>query len=159
MATATGSCSRTDDVFAFGAAPALGNTPGLTAPASAIVASPDGAGYTVFSVDGGAFAFGSARFHGSVAGSRLNGPIVDAALTASGDGYWMLGRDGGVFGFPGPGLPPGGTPHLTITPVVSGLSIPWDLGFLPDGSMLWTERGRNVEGRSSTARRACSRAE
>ena len=132
-------------VFAFGAAPALGNTPGLTAPASAIVASPDGAGYTVFSVDGGAFAFGSARFHGSVAGSRLNGPIVDAALTASGDGYWMLGRDGGVFGFPGPGLPPGGTPHLTITPVVSGLSIPWDLGFLPDGSMLWTERAGTLK--------------
>ena len=48
----------------------------------------------------------------------------------------MLGRDGGVFGFPGPGLPPGGTPHLTVTPILSGLSIPWDLGFLPDGSML-----------------------
>jgi glucose/arabinose dehydrogenase len=132
-------------VFAFGAAPALGNTPRLAAPASAIVASPDGAGYTVISVDGGAFAFGSAQFHGSVAGSRLNGPIVDAALTASGDGYWMLGRDGGVFGFPGPGLPPGGTPHLTITPVVSGLSIPWDLGFLPDGSMLWTERAGTLK--------------
>ena len=91
--------------FAFGAAPALGNTPGLTAPASAIVASPDGAGYTVFSVDGGAFAFGSARFHGSVAGSRLNGPIVDAALTASGDGYWMLGRDGRRLRLPRPRPP------------------------------------------------------
>ena len=91
---------------------------------TAIQAAPDGGGYLVTSADGGAFAFGTAQFHGSVAGARLNGPIVDAAMTASGDGYWMLGRDGGVFGFPGPGLPPGGTPHLTVTPILSGLEHP-----------------------------------
>jgi glucose/arabinose dehydrogenase len=133
-------------VFAFGAAPALGSTPRLAAAATAIQAAPDGAGYLVTSADGGAFAFGSARFHGSVAGARLNGPIVDTAMTAAGDGYWMLGRDGGVFGFPGPGLPPGGTPHLTATPIVSGLSIPWDLAFLPDGSLLYTERAGTLRG-------------
>jgi glucose/arabinose dehydrogenase len=127
-------------VLAFGAAPGLGSTPALQFPAVSIQAAPDGGGYLVTSADGGAFAFGSARFHGSVAGARLNGPIVDTALTPSGDGYWMLGRDGGVFGFPGPGLPPGGRPTLTVTPIATGLTVPWDLGFLPDSSIVFTER-------------------
>ena len=127
-------------VFPFGNAAALGSTPRLASPAAAIQAAPDGVGYLVIAADGGAFAFGSARFRGSVAGARLNGPIIDGAMTDTGDGYWMLGLDGGVFGFPGPGLPPGGTPRLSVTPVVTGLTIPWDLGFLPDGSMVFTER-------------------
>jgi glucose/arabinose dehydrogenase len=127
-------------VLAFGAAPSLGSTPRLAFAASAIQPAPDGNGYLVAAADGGAFVFGSSAFHGSAAGARLNGPVVDAAVTATGDGYWMLGRDGGVFGFPGPPFPPGGTPHLTVTPVLTGLAIPWDLGFLPDGSLLFTER-------------------
>jgi glucose/arabinose dehydrogenase len=32
------------------------------------------------------------------------------------------------------------TPRLVVTPVVSGLSNPWDVAFTPDGTMLWTER-------------------
>ena len=32
----------------------------------------------------------------------MNAPIVDAALARDGDGYWLLGRDGGVFTLPGP---------------------------------------------------------
>jgi glucose/arabinose dehydrogenase len=31
-------------------------------------------------------------------------------------------------------------PPLSVTTVASGLSIPWDLAFLPDGSMLYTQR-------------------
>ena len=31
-------------------------------------------------------------------------------------------------------------PALTVTPLVEGLSIPWDLGFTPDGTMVFTER-------------------
>ncbi len=31
-------------------------------------------------------------------------------------------------------------PTLTVTTLISGLSIPWDLGFTPDGTMLFTER-------------------
>lgn len=32
-------------------------------------------------------------------------------------------------------------PRLSVETVVGGLSFPWDLGFTPDGSMLFTERG------------------
>ena len=31
-------------------------------------------------------------------------------------------------------------PPMTVTPVQSGLDIPWDIGFLPDRTMLFTER-------------------
>jgi glucose/arabinose dehydrogenase len=31
-------------------------------------------------------------------------------------------------------------PPMTVTPVQSGLDIPWDVGFLPDRTMLFTER-------------------
>ena len=31
-------------------------------------------------------------------------------------------------------------PTLTVTPVATGLEIPWDLGFLPSGELLFTER-------------------
>lgn len=31
-------------------------------------------------------------------------------------------------------------PAITVTPVVSGLAIPWDVVFLPDGTMLYDQR-------------------
>ena len=34
-----------------------------------------------------------------MAGTRLNAPIIALAPTSSGNGYWLLGRDGGVFSF------------------------------------------------------------
>jgi glucose/arabinose dehydrogenase len=45
-----------------------------------------------------------------------------------------------VFTFPNAGLPPGGIPRLTVTPVVTGLTVPWDVAFIPGGTMLFTER-------------------
>jgi len=40
---------------------------------------------------------------------------------------------------------PAGSPALRVTPVAGGLEHPWDLGFLPDGQILVTERaGRLV---------------
>ncbi|MGQ0823812.1 MAG: PQQ-dependent sugar dehydrogenase [Actinomycetota bacterium] len=127
-------------VVASGNAPHLGNTPRSLNPVTAIEATPDGNGYLVVAADGGAFAFGTARFHGSAAGARLQGPIVDVALTGDGDGYWMLGTDGGVFTFPGAVFPPSGVPNLAVSSVIGGLQIPWDLGFLPDATLLFTER-------------------
>lgn len=54
-----------------------------------IVARPDGA------VD----CFDGALFFGSMAGKKMNAPIVGIASTSSGNGYWLLGEDGGIFCF------------------------------------------------------------
>jgi hypothetical protein len=45
------------------------------------------------------FTFGSARFVGSMATARLNSPVVRIARTSSGDGYWLVAGDGGIFTF------------------------------------------------------------
>ena len=58
-------------------------------------------GYWVLGADGGVFSFGSAVFHGSTGGIRLNKPIVGMAATPAGDGYWLVASDGGVFAFGG----------------------------------------------------------
>ncbi|GIU87713.1 MAG: hypothetical protein KatS3mg009_2228 [Acidimicrobiia bacterium] len=135
---------RDGRTFAFGAAPAVGEPGPLDSPVVAAEPAPDGRGLLLVTAAGGAYALGSARFHGSIAGATLQAPVVDVALTPSGDGYWMLGGDGGVFTFPGPGLPPGGVPTLTVTPVVTGRDIPWDVGFLPGGVMVFTERAGRI---------------
>ena len=51
-----------------------------------------------------------------------------------------------------PAPPPAGpvsteTPTLTRTVVMSGLQNPWDIAFLPDGTMLYTERCRGLSAR------------
>ncbi|GIU89343.1 MAG: hypothetical protein KatS3mg010_0442 [Acidimicrobiia bacterium] len=48
------------------------------------------------------FAFGDARFHGSMGGRRLNAPIVGLVPDGDGVGYWLVGSDGGVFAFSAP---------------------------------------------------------
>ena len=49
--------------------------------------------------DGGIFAFGDARFHGSTGAIHLDRPVVGMAPTADGGGYWLVAADGGVFTF------------------------------------------------------------
>ena len=58
-----------------------------------------GPGYWLLGSDGGVFAFGTARFHGSTGATRLNQPIVGMAATPTGAGYWLVAKDGGVFAF------------------------------------------------------------
>ena len=49
--------------------------------------------------DGGLFAFGNAKFYGSMGGKPLNAPIVGMAATPTGGGYWEVASDGGLFAF------------------------------------------------------------
>jgi hypothetical protein len=56
-------------------------------------------GYWLAAADGGVFAFGSARFHGSMGATPLNKQVVGIAPTQSGEGYWLVAADGGVFTF------------------------------------------------------------
>jgi hypothetical protein len=43
--------------------------------------------------------FGSAGFFGPSGGLQLNSPAVGMASTASGNGYWIVGADGGIFNY------------------------------------------------------------
>ena len=45
------------------------------------------------------FSGGDASFHGSTGAITLNKPIVGIASTPSGNGYWMVASDGGIFSF------------------------------------------------------------
>jgi hypothetical protein len=49
--------------------------------------------------DGGVFAFGDARYSGSMGGRTLNAPMVGIAANPDGTGYWTVASDGGVFAF------------------------------------------------------------
>jgi hypothetical protein len=108
-------------VFGFGDAAFHGSVPGvlrpgqhLSAPIVGIASTPDGGGYWLVASDGGVFSFGNAEFFGSVPGAlkpgaRLSAPIVGVAASPgaidlgsgrfSGDGYWLVASDGGVFSF------------------------------------------------------------
>jgi hypothetical protein len=106
-------------ILSFGSAPRAAALPGadeilalnLDGPVVSAVATPTGAGAYMVASDGGVFAVGDAEFRGSVRGqlSQLHGPpgmpahpIVGIVSDPDGKGYWMVGRDGGVFSFDAP---------------------------------------------------------
>jgi hypothetical protein len=74
-------------------------------------------GYDLVGGDGGVFAFGDAKSHGSLPGLGIMPakPIVGDAITTDGAGYWLAGADGGVFAF-GNAKTFGSLPGLGITP-------------------------------------------
>ena len=47
--------------------------------------------------DGAVYTLGDAPYHGGITNIQLNAPIVDIAPTWDDGGYWILGRDSGVF--------------------------------------------------------------
>lgn len=130
-------------VLTFGSAAFHGSAGALPLAADVVdfAATRDGRGYWLTAGDGGVLSYGSARFYGSTGGIALDAPIVAFEPTRRADGYWLTGGDGGVFAFPGTVPRP---PRLRVSTVVSGLDIPWDIGFLPDGTMLFTERPGRV---------------
>ncbi len=71
----------------------------MTAPAQALVGTPDGKGYWAVTAAGEVFAFGDAGSLGSLAGVALRAPIVGMAATPDGKGYWLVAMDGGIFAF------------------------------------------------------------
>jgi len=60
-----------------------------------------GSGYLLAAADGGTFAFGTAPFWGSAAGSATtaSSPVVGMAETPDGGGYWMATADGSIANF------------------------------------------------------------
>jgi hypothetical protein len=58
-----------------------------------------GQGVWVATTDGRIYAFGDATSFGSLAGHRLNKPIVGMTPTTTGKGYWLVASDGGIFSF------------------------------------------------------------
>src|SRR5581483_2266792 len=85
-------------IFAFGDATFAGSMGGkkLNAPVTSLVPDGDRHGYWLVASDGGIFAF-DAPFRGSMGATKLNKPIV--GMVRYGDGYLMVGADGGIFNF------------------------------------------------------------
>ncbi len=73
--------------------------PGLNAPIVGMAPTPTGGGYWQVAADGGVFARGDAKFHGSAGSVKLQSPIVGIVATSTGAGYWLSAADGGVFAY------------------------------------------------------------
>ena len=75
----------------------------LNRPVVGMAATADGGGYWLVAADGGVFAFGDARFHGSM-GGQVAQPSRGGhgGGRRHGGGYWLVGSDGGVFAFGAP---------------------------------------------------------
>ena len=74
-------------------------------------------------------AYGSAPFLGPQSSMKLSSPLVGAAATPAGDGYWAVAADGGVFSFGNaPFLGSMGGSHLN-KPIVGIAAAPTGLGY------------------------------
>ena len=147
-------------IFAFGDARFAGSTGAirLNRPVVGMSSTPSGGGYWLVASDGGVFAFGDAGFAGSTGGLALARPVVGMAPGAAGAGgaYWLVASDGGVFAFPSAALPPQGDPTLAVSTVIDRLDRPWDIGFTPDGTMLFTEKAGHLNVHSGGVTRRLS---
>ncbi|HEV2360423.1 MAG TPA: hypothetical protein VGS21_01850, partial [Acidimicrobiales bacterium] len=94
----------------------------------AIVPTKDGRGYYLANSAGAVFPFGDAHFWGDMVGHHMNAPVVAMALDPATGGYWLLGRDGGVFTFHAPFYGSTGNLHLN-KPVVGMESTPNGSGY------------------------------
>jgi hypothetical protein len=112
------------NVYVVGDATAVPPTAGLL---TDLIPLPSG--YRLYASDGGVFDFGSATYHGSTGGLHLNAPIVGAAPTTIGLGYWLGAADGGVFSFDAPFFGSAGSLRL-VAPIVG-------MEPTPDGGGYW----------------------
>jgi hypothetical protein len=98
----------------------------LNAPIVGLAVTPDDQGYWMVASDGGVFAFGDAKYYGSMGGIRLNQPIVGMAPDDATGGYWLVASDGGVFSFNAPFY--GSTGAIKLNQPIVGMEA------APDGS-------------------------
>jgi hypothetical protein len=87
-------------------------------------------GYWITTDDGQVLPFGEARSFGSMAGQRLNAPILGMAATPTHGGYWLLASDGGIFSF-GNARFHGSTGAIRLNKPVVGMSS------TPSGNGYW----------------------
>jgi len=104
-------------------------------PVTIILGSPFGPqpftqGYWLLGQDGGIFSFGSAQFHGSTGGIRLNKPVLGMGATPDGGGYWLVASDGGIFAF-GDARFYGSTGAIRLNQPIVGMAA------TPDGGGYW----------------------
>src|ERR1019366_7327052 len=81
-------------------------------------------------VAGQPIALGTAAIYGSVAGMTLVAPIVGMAATPSGNGYWLVAADGGIFAFGDAGFH-GSTGALRLNRPIVGMAA------TPSGNGYW----------------------
>jgi hypothetical protein len=111
-------------VFSFGDAPFRGATPGEAVGLAAV----GDRGYWAASRRGEVAAHGLPAL-GDVADRSLSAPVVDLTARPQGDGYWLLGGDGGVFTFGRAGFH-GSTGGLRLNrPVVAMAATPSGRGY------------------------------
>ncbi|MEW6474128.1 MAG: N-acetylmuramoyl-L-alanine amidase [Actinomycetota bacterium] len=102
--------SAAGEVVPFGDAALWGQLFPVPVNTVGLAATPTGRGYWIATADSRVFAFGDALLAGTAgstlaaggmegASTRPSGPIVAIAASPDGQGYWLLGRDGGVFSF------------------------------------------------------------
>ena len=78
------------------------------------------------------YPFGTAGFFGSMRQQAISAPVVGIASTPDGQGYWLVGADGGVYTF-GDATFYGSIPSLgvTLTAAITGMAR------TPDGAGYW----------------------
>ncbi len=87
-------------VYTFGDAPYDGGAGGTASPITAAVRTPDGGGYYLLAADGTVTPFGDAvDFGGPTTGTEILTAHDAIFATATGDGFWVAGADGGVDGY------------------------------------------------------------
>jgi hypothetical protein len=135
----------TTGVWTFGV-PSCGGAPAPQVPFHVDSSSPppssftamtdtiDGNGYWLTQAQGGVFAYGDARFEGSLPGLGVTpaAPIVGIVSSRSQSGYWLVDSKGGVYAFGGAhfyGSLPGD--HVTPYGAIVGITA------TPDGGGYW----------------------
>jgi hypothetical protein len=102
-------------------------------------AKSDGQGTFLAGANGQVYLIGSGPLYGSAANLKLNATIVGIAIDSATGGYWLVGKDGGVFSFDAPFY--GSTGSLNLNKPVVGMID------TPDGQGYWfaaTDGGSSV---------------